>query len=79
MIGVWVKLLSIPYRYLYPSAMFFVCIGVYAATTTCSRSARPCYRRGRLHPAASGFPSGPILLGFVLPCTLLPEENSAAV
>ena len=31
MIGLWVKLLSIPYRYLYPSAMFFVCIGVYAA------------------------------------------------
>ncbi|MEI9924062.1 MAG: tripartite tricarboxylate transporter permease [Bradyrhizobium sp.] len=27
MIGLWVKLLSIPYRYLYPSAMFFVCIG----------------------------------------------------
>jgi TctA family transporter len=32
MIGLRVKLLSIPYRYLYPSAMFFVCIGVYAAS-----------------------------------------------
>jgi putative tricarboxylic transport membrane protein len=31
MIGIWVKLLSVPYKYLYPSAMFFVCIGVYAA------------------------------------------------
>src|SRR5262249_28824442 len=31
LIGIWVKLLTIPYRYLYPSALFFVCIGVYAA------------------------------------------------
>src|SRR5205085_1775188 len=31
MIGSWVKLLTIPYKFLYPSAMFFVCIGVYAA------------------------------------------------
>ena len=31
LIGIWVKMLAIPYRYLYPSALFFVCIGVYAA------------------------------------------------
>ena len=30
MIGLWVKLLTIPYKYLYPSALFFVCIGVYS-------------------------------------------------
>src|ERR1700744_3676750 len=30
MIGLWVKLLTIPYKYLYPSAMFFVAIGVYS-------------------------------------------------
>ena len=30
MIGLWVKLLLIPYRYLYPSALFFVSIGVYS-------------------------------------------------
>jgi TctA family transporter len=30
MIGLWVKLLMIPYKYLYPSALFFVCIGVYS-------------------------------------------------
>ena len=30
MIGLWVKLLAIPYKYLYPSALFFVCIGVYS-------------------------------------------------
>jgi len=31
MIGVWVKLLSVPYRVLYPAALFFICIGVYSA------------------------------------------------
>ncbi|MCC2100385.1 MAG: tripartite tricarboxylate transporter permease, partial [Hyphomicrobiales bacterium] len=30
MIGVWVRLLTVPYRYLYPSALFFICIGVFA-------------------------------------------------
>ena len=30
MIGVWVKLLTVPYRYLYPGALFFICIGVYS-------------------------------------------------
>src|SRR6201994_2640843 len=30
LISIWVKLLMIPYRYLYPSALFFVAIGVYS-------------------------------------------------
>jgi putative tricarboxylic transport membrane protein len=30
MIGLWVKLLNIPYRHLYPAAMFFICMGVYS-------------------------------------------------
>jgi TctA family transporter len=30
MIGLWVKLLMIPYKYLFPSALFFVAIGVYS-------------------------------------------------
>jgi len=29
MIGVWVKLLAVPYRYLFPSAMFFIAVGVF--------------------------------------------------
>jgi putative tricarboxylic transport membrane protein len=67
MIGLWVKLLSIPYRYLYPSAMFFVCIGVYAASNDMFQVGETLvigivgYILLRLdfHPA-------PILLGFVL-------------
>jgi putative tricarboxylic transport membrane protein len=34
MIGIWIRLLRIPYRYLYSSAIFFVCIGVYSASNT---------------------------------------------
>ena len=30
LIGVWVKLLRVPYRYLYPAALFFIAVGVYS-------------------------------------------------
>jgi TctA family transporter len=30
MIGIWVKLLTIPFRFLYPCALFFICVGVYS-------------------------------------------------
>ena len=32
MIGVWVKLLSVPYRLLYPAILLFCCIGVYSVS-----------------------------------------------
>lgn len=34
LIVVWVKLLSIPYRYLYPTALFFICIGVWSTNSS---------------------------------------------
>ncbi len=30
MIGIWVKLLQVPYRLLYPAILLFCCIGVYS-------------------------------------------------
>jgi TctA family transporter len=30
LIGVWVRLLSIPYRMIYPAVLFFICVGVYS-------------------------------------------------
>jgi len=30
LIGVWVKLLKVPYRFLYPAILVFCCIGVYS-------------------------------------------------
>ena len=67
LIGIWVKLLSIPYKYLYPSALFFVCIGVYAANND-------MFQVGEVLVIAAfgyvllrlGFHPAPILLGFVL-------------
>jgi putative tricarboxylic transport membrane protein len=67
LIGIWVKMLMIPYRYLYPSALFFVCIGVYAANNDMFQVAEVLvigilgYTLLRL-----GFQPAPILLGFVL-------------
>ena len=67
LIGVWVKLLTIPYKYLYPSALFFVCIGVYAANNDMFQVGETVvigvlgYVLLRL-----GFHPAPILLGFVL-------------
>ena len=34
MIGVWVKLLQVPYRFLFPSALFFIAIGVYSTNNS---------------------------------------------
>src|SRR5262249_10246649 len=57
----------IPYRYLYPSALFFVCIGVYAANNDMFQVGEVIvigmlgYVLLRL-----GFQPAPILLGFVL-------------
>ncbi len=67
LIGIWVKMLAIPYKYLYPSALFFVCIGVYAANNDMFQVGETLligilgYVLLRL-----GFHPAPILLGFVL-------------
>jgi putative tricarboxylic transport membrane protein len=74
MIGVWVKLLTAPYRYLYPTALFFVCIGVYAARNDMFDvgSTMVCGVFGYLLIQLK-FEPAPILLGFVLGPRL--EEN----
>jgi len=70
----WVRLLAIPYRMLYPSALFFVSIGVYSARNSLFDVGEALLLglfgflllRLRFHPA-------PILLGFVLGPRM--EEN----
>ena len=67
LIGIWVKMLAIPYKYLYPSALFFVCIGVYSANNDMFQVGETIviglfgYVLLQL-----GFHPAPILLGFVL-------------
>src|SRR5262249_16524301 len=67
MIGLWVKMLAVPYKLLYPSALFFVCIGVYGANND-------MFQVGLTIVIGLfgyillllGFHPAPILLGFVL-------------
>jgi TctA family transporter len=67
LIGVWVKMLQVPYKYLLPSALFFIAMGVYSTQNSLF---------GIWEVLAFGvigalllvleFPVAPILLGFVL-------------
>jgi putative tricarboxylic transport membrane protein len=67
MIGLWVKLLAVPYNYLFPSALFFICIGVYGVNND-------LFQVGLTLVIGMfgyillllGFHPAPILLGFVL-------------
>ncbi len=34
LIGIWVKLLTVPYRFLYPAILVFCCIGVYSVSSS---------------------------------------------
>ncbi|HYZ61383.1 MAG TPA: tripartite tricarboxylate transporter permease [Acetobacteraceae bacterium] len=67
MIGMWVKLLQVPYKYLYPSILIFCCIGVYSlnnnvfdvyVTIAFAVFGYMCNKL-RMEPA-------PLLIGFVL-------------
>jgi TctA family transporter len=73
-IGVWVKLLRMPYRILYPSAIFFICVGVYCARNDSFDVAEVAVIGiiGALLMALE-FPLAPIVLGYVLGPLL--EEN----
>ncbi len=74
MIGVWVKLLTIPYKYLFPSALFFICIGVYSSSNDIFEVIVTLgiglFGYGLLR---LGFHPAPVLLGFVLGPRM--EEN----
>jgi putative tricarboxylic transport membrane protein len=74
MIGLWVKMLTIPYRYLFPSALFFICIGVYSANNDLFGIVETlAIGVGGYVLLALGYHPAPILLGFVLGPRL--EEN----
>jgi TctA family transporter len=74
LIGLWVRLLAIPYRMLYPAILLFSCIGVYALGSSVFDVALIAvfglfgYALLKL-----GFEPAPLLLGFVLAPMM--EEN----
>ncbi|MFA7532453.1 MAG: tripartite tricarboxylate transporter permease, partial [Castellaniella sp.] len=67
LIGMWVRMLTIPYRLIYPAVLFFICIGVYSANNNLFDVWIVLlvgifgYLASRL-----GFEPAPLLLGFVL-------------
>jgi TctA family transporter len=67
LIGVWVKLLQVPYRFLYPSALFFIAIGVYS-TNNSLFDVSEALTFGVIGAVlvALDFPPSPMMLGFVL-------------
>ena len=74
LVGLWVKLLKVPYRLLYPAILVFCCIGVYSINnntfdvfvTAALGAAGYLFARFGMEPA-------PLLLGFVLGPMM--EEN----
>jgi len=74
LIGVWVKLLRVPYRYLYPSALFFIAVGVFSTENSLFQVIEVLFFgvAGAVFLALR-FPVAPVLLGFVL--GPLMEEN----
>jgi TctA family transporter len=74
LIGVWVKLLKVPYRFLYPAILVFCCIGVYSINNNIFDvfMAAGFGLAGYVF-ARCGMEPAPLLLGFVLGPMM--EEN----
>jgi len=66
-VGIWVRLLQIPYHYLYPAILMFVCIGVYAINLSVVDiwTAIAFGLLGYVMRVV-GLPIAPMLLGFIL-------------
>ncbi len=74
LIGIWVKLLQVPYRFLFPSALFFIAVGVFSANHNLFQVWEVLgFGIAGAVFVALDFPVAPILLGFVL--GPLAEEN----
>jgi TctA family transporter len=74
LIGVWVRLLRVPYRYLFPVAMFFIYIGVYSTNNSLFEVNEVLvFGVAGAILMALDFPISPILLGYVLGPLI--EEN----
>jgi len=74
LIGLWVKLLSVPYRLIYPVVLFLIAIGVYSTNNNLFDVGVVLAIGAFGYVAVSlGFQPAPLLLGFVL--GPLMEEN----
>ncbi len=67
LIGLWVRMLAIPYNILYPAMLFFICIGVYSINNQVFDIYAVIFF-GLVGYAMNkfGYPPAPLLLGFIL-------------
>lgn len=67
LIGVWVRLLMVPYQWLFPAVLMFICIGTYSVNNS-AFDVMLVVMFGALGYSLRilGFPAAPMLLGFVL-------------
>ncbi|PYE25472.1 TctA family transporter [Paraburkholderia silvatlantica] len=74
LIGIWVRLLRVPYRLMYPSALLFIAVGVYSTNNALFEVGETLFFgiAGAILIALR-FPVAPILLGYVLGPMM--EEN----
>ncbi|CAG9263040.1 tripartite tricarboxylate transporter permease [Paraburkholderia caribensis] len=74
LIQVWVKVLQVPYKYLFPSALLFIAVGVYSTNNSLFQVSE-VLAFGLIGAVflALEFPVAPILLGYVL--GKMVEEN----
>ena len=74
LIGVWLKVLQVPYRLMFPCAMFFIAVGVYSTNNSLFEVNEVLvFGIAGAILMALDFPIAPILLGYVL--GPLVEEN----
>jgi TctA family transporter len=74
LIGMWVKLLQVPYRLLFPCILLFICVGVYSIhSSTFEVMLTAICAIGGYFFAKLGIEGAPLLLGFIL--GPLMEEN----
>ncbi|WP_192895693.1 tripartite tricarboxylate transporter permease [Arsenicitalea aurantiaca] len=67
LIGLWVRLLQVPYQWLFPAVLMFVCIGTYSVNNSWFDVVLVALFGGLGYTLRTlGFPAAPMLLGFVL-------------
>ena len=67
LIGLWVRILTVPKKYLYPSIIFFICVGVYSVNNN-PFDVLMVIVFGMLGYVMNAFqyPTAPLLMGFIL-------------
>lgn len=74
LVGLWVRLLSVPYQYLYPTVLMFIAVGVYSiGNSTFDVMLTAIFGFMGLVLSRLQFEPAPLLLGFILGPLL--EEN----